>query len=93
MYRIDRQLPERSKLVFYFPNPDESESKFTTVELPFFENIVVSESKRARYVTYKPLSRHSDIYGYTGADSRKFSLEFSLKLPFLIDPYTSSVDT
>ena len=92
MYRIDRQLPERSKLVFYFPNPDESESKFTTVELPFFENIVVSESKRARYVTYKPLSRHSDIYGYTGADSRKFSLEFSLSIPHIMAEYPNYVN-
>jgi hypothetical protein len=92
MYRVDRQLPERSKLIFYFPNPDQSEGKFTSIELPFFENINLTENKAARYVTYKLLSRHSDLYGYTGADSRKFRLEFSISIPHLIAEYPNYIN-
>lgn len=92
MYRVDRRLPERSKLVFYFPNPDQAEGKFTSVELPFFENIQVEESKTARYVSYKLLSRHSDLYGYTGADSRKFMLDFSISIPHLMAEYPNYIN-
>ena len=92
MYKFDRRLPERSKLVFYFPNPTEGESKYTLVELPFFENITVDESKSARYVSYKLLSRHSDLYGYTGADSRKFRVSFSINLHHLLSEYPNYIN-
>ena len=92
MYKVDRRLPERSKLVFYFPNPTEGESKYTVVELPFFENITVDETKSARYVSYKLLSRHSDLYGYTGADSRKFRVSFSINLHHLMTEYPNYVN-
>ena len=36
-HRVDRALPERTKLMFYFPMPSEGDSYYT-VELPFFEN-------------------------------------------------------
>ena len=92
MYKVDRRLPERAKLVFYFPNPTEGESKYTVVELPFFENITVDETKSARYVSYKLLSRHSDLYGYTGADSRKFRVSFSINLHHLMTEYPNYVN-
>jgi hypothetical protein len=82
MTRINsRQLPQRSKLVFYFPN-----TKGKTpirVTLPFFENVTISESKAARYQDFRLLSRSSNLYGYLGADSRKLRLTFSMTLPHI----------
>jgi hypothetical protein len=81
-YNYNRQLPERSKVVFMFPSHREGESAIQVV-LPFFENIDIKEQKVARYSEFKLLSRSSNIYGYTGSDSRKFSLTFKMTLPHL----------
>ena len=73
---------DRSKLIFYFPNPEESD-RYTVVRLPFYENPKISESKRARYQDHKLISRSSNLYTYLGADSRRLSLTFNISLPHL----------
>ncbi len=80
----DRSLPERSKLVFEFPVPQKGGGKFA-VTVPFFENIKITESKRAKYVKYDLLSRSSQLYTYTGAESRKFSLDFVMSFPHMLE--------
>ena len=95
---IDRALPERSMLLFYFPKVADDNS-YHVVRLPFFENIKISEKKKARFKKYDLVSRSSNLYSYLGADSRQFSLDFNLTLPHLLDlhpdadKYTEYVDT
>lgn len=80
---VDRKLPERSNLVFYFQKPDSTQDYFK-VTLPFFENIDVKESKKARFQKYNLISRSSQLYSYQGADSRQLSLRFNMTLPHII---------
>lgn len=83
---IDRKLPQRSFLKFYFPLPESgANGRYYVVNLPFFENIEVRESKKARYQRYSLISRSSNLYTYMGADSRLFSLDFNITLPHLLD--------
>ena len=81
--QMDRRLPDRSKLMFYFPNVGGDD--YTVVELPFFENISINERKKARYKKYSLISRSSNLYSYLGADSRQFNLNFHLTLPHIIE--------
>ncbi len=81
---VNRGLPERSKLQFFFPNPIEAEEYFV-VTLPFFENPRISERKKARYQTYQTISRSSNLYSYLGADSRQFTVEFNMTLDHILD--------
>jgi len=81
---IDRALPERSKLQFFFPNPAEGEDYFV-VALPFFENPRITERKKARYQSYQTISRSSNMYSYLGADSRQISVEFNMTLDHILD--------
>ncbi len=83
---VDRQLPERSRLTFYFPQPKEGDSHYI-VRLPFFENVKLRESKRARYKKYSLISRSSDLYSYLGANSRAFDLTFNLSLPHILEEH------
>lgn len=83
---VDRQLDKRSKLAFFFPLKSEGKSHIKIV-LPFFENIRVTESKRARYAKYSPLARSSDLYTYLGANSRVLNLEFNITLPHIEDEH------
>jgi len=82
---IDRSLPERSKLLFYFPG--EMESNYYVVEFPFFENIKIKESKKAKYQKYSLISRSSNLYSYLGADSRKIKLSFTMTLPHILEEH------
>tara|TARA_R100000951_G_scaffold110789_1_gene109072 strand:+ start:832 stop:1749 length:918 start_codon:yes stop_codon:yes gene_type:complete len=85
----DRKLPERSKLLFQFPVPQEGGGKMT-VTLPFFENIKITENKRARYQKYDLISRSSQLYTYLGADSRKFTLDFTMSFPHILEEHGGS---
>lgn len=80
---VNRALPQRSMLKFYFPVPIEGSDRRYVIDLPFFENISVSESKRARYAKHSLLARSSDLYSYMGADSRKLKVDFNISLPHL----------
>ena len=81
-YIIDRRLEDRSFLSFNYSKGGEL---YKIVTLPFFEDVVVEEQKRARLHSYNLLSRSSDLYSYLGAESRKLSLSFSMTLPHIID--------
>ena len=82
----DRRLDDRSKLVFEFPQEKKGDAKFI-VTLPFFENIRITEKKRANYKKYNLLSRSSQLYTYLGSDSRKFSLEFHMSFPHILEEH------
>ncbi len=88
---VNRGLPERSKLQFFFPNPSEGEPNFV-VTLPFFENPRITERKKARYQTYKTVSRSSNLYSYLGADSREFNLQFNMTLNHIADSGAISLE-
>lgn len=83
---VDRALPERTKLMFYFPMPTTG-SDYYVVELPFFENVAIKESKKARYQKYSMISRSSNLYSYMGADSRILNLTFNISLPHLLEEH------
>lgn len=83
---VDRALPERSKLMFYFPVISEG-NDYYVIELPFFENVSIKESKRARYQKYSLISRSSNLYSYLGADSRQLNLSFNMTLPHLLEDH------
>ena len=83
---VDRKLPERTHLTFYFPEPSEG-NNYYVVRLPFFENVKIRESKKARYKKYSLVSRSSNLYSYLGADSRVFDLTFNLSLPHILEEH------
>ena len=83
---VDRALPERAKLMFYFPVPTEG-SDYYVIELPFFENVSIKESKKAKYQKYSLISRSSNLYSYLGADSKTLSLSFNMTLPHILDDH------
>ena len=89
---IDRKLPEKAFMRFYFPST-EGRLPSTIVTMPFFENPVIKESKRARYKKYSLISRSSNLYSYLGADSRKLNLTFSLSLPHLMEEYPQATQS
>ena len=78
---IDRALPERSKLKFYFPY---GEGDYISVIIPFFENPSIKENKKARYKKHSLISRSSNLYTYLGADSRMFDLSFNITTPHIL---------
>ena len=89
MNRIrERKLEDRSKLIFEFPKQDTGKY---IVTLPFFENIKVTEKKKANYKRYSLLSRPSQLYTYLGSDSRKFSLEFHMSFRHILEEYGTQV--
>lgn len=83
---VDRALPERAKLMFYFPVPTQG-SDFYVIEVPFFENVSIKESKKAKYQKYSTISRSSNLYSYLGADSRNLTLSFNMTLPHILDEH------
>lgn len=83
---VDRALPNRTKLMFYFPIPAKGADQYV-VALPFFENVVISEKKRARYQKYSLVSRSSNLYSYLGADSRQINLSFNITLPHILEEH------
>jgi hypothetical protein len=84
----DRKLEERSKLTFEFPSVGGGVD--TAVTMPFFENLSITESKRARYEKYDLLARSSQLYTYLGAESRKLNLTFNLNFPHILEQGTST---
>ena len=72
--------------MFYFPVPAKGADHYV-VELPFFENIQIKESKKARYQKYSLISRSSNLYSYLGAESRTLSLSFKMTMPHILDQH------
>jgi len=83
---VDRALPNRTKLMFYFLIPAKGAAYYVVV-LPFFENVVIREKKKARYQKYSLISRSSNLYSYLGADSRQIDLSFNITLPHILEEH------
>jgi hypothetical protein len=77
----ERKLEDRSFLKFHFPQGEGKTPVMFT--LPFYENILVTETKRANLVRYEPIGRPSDLKAYTGAGARRFRVRFTLTLPHI----------
>ena len=90
MHIMDRRLPERANLSFFFSNPIEGEPYFV-VRMPFFENPKITESKRAKYKKHSLLARSSNLYTYLGAESKKLDLTFSITLPHILEEHPDVV--
>jgi len=76
-----RQIENRSFLNFYFPQGGDSPP--AVFDLPFYENIHITESNQASIVRYKPVGRSGELYAHTGAKSRKLNIEFNITLPHI----------
>ena len=85
-YIVDRALPERSKLKFYFPKGG---TDYFVATIPLYENPTIRESKRARVKTHSLISRSSNLYTYHGADSRKFDITFNITFPHILEEHGS----
>ena len=83
---VDRKLPDRARLTFFFPVPTMG-NEYYVVNIPFFENVVIQEKKKARYQKYSLISRSSNLYSYLGADSRQLNLSFSMTLPHILEEH------
>jgi len=86
---IDRNLPKKTFLRFYFP--PEAEGNTTVVTMPFFENPQIKETKKARYKRYNLISRSSNLYSYLGAESRKLTVNFAFTLPHLLEEHSKEI--
>ena len=86
--RIDPHIEDRASLKFVFPTQDTDQVRI----LPFFENVTVKESKAAKLVKYNPIGRSSNSFGYTGANSRKLSINFNMTLPNIESVATKNLD-
>lgn len=81
--RYNQSLEERSYITIEFLD------NFRRV--PFFENLVINESKKANYVKYSPLGRSSPIYSYFGSDSRQLDLTFYMTFNHIADNFSKDL--
>lgn len=80
-----RDLEKKSMLIFEFPQ--EMGKSPLRVTLPFYENINITEKKKANYKKYNLLGRPSQLYTYTGSDSRKFSIDFHMSFGHILEEH------
>lgn len=85
----DRFLDKRSFLTFEFPRPEAGGGYPFRITLPFFENLRIRETKKANYHKYDLLSRPSQLFTYTGSQARKFTLDFHMTYPHILQEYGS----
>lgn len=52
--------------------------------LPFLGDVSISESRKANYVSYTPLSRNSSLPYYLGSESRYFKVTYEMSPNFLL---------
>ena len=83
MNRVDSLLGNarwKGKLTLnYYEGPDTPRTRV----IPFYENPTIVESQNPRYMNYAVVGRSSNLFGYLGADSRKFNLSFNINLPHI----------
>lgn len=84
--RVEPHLEGRARLLFQFHEG----SNTIRIGLPFFENVKISESKKAKLATYNPIGRSSSLFAYLGAEARRIKLDFNITVPHLAQRY---VDT
>ena len=87
----DTLLEHKSRLYIRFPDTNDPNNKAQQIVIPFYEDPIIKESKRARYASYSPIGRASNLYTYLGSDSREFDLTFGLTLPHLIQMHTNNI--
>jgi len=80
--KVDTRPQVENRLIFEFPSTEGG--PLISRVCPFFENPMISESQAANLVTYDVLGRAGNFFGYTGAKSRAYNLEFFLTLPNII---------
>lgn len=74
-----------SYLEFVFAQPD---SKTVNRKMYFLDNPNISESRKANYAKYIPISRNSAIPFYLGSESRVFKIDMKLSWQYLAsNPY------
>ena len=81
----DSLLDKKSFLQFEYADDMDPDGPPKIVRLPFYEDPEIRESKSARYASYKPVSRASELFAYLGSDARNFNLTFKLTLPHLVN--------
>jgi hypothetical protein len=83
MNRVDSLLGREDwvgKLTLnYYEGPGDPRTR----TIPFYENPTIVESQNPRYMNYAVVGRSSNLFGYLGADSRKFNLSFNINLPHI----------
>jgi hypothetical protein len=84
----NRALPERAYLTYHFNLNTNGDTYL--VKLPFYENAMISESQRSNVNRMSPIGRSSNIFTYTGSESRRLNIRFYITLPHL---YESIIDT
>jgi|TARA_A100000172_G_scaffold41301_3_gene25213 hypothetical protein len=85
-HKIDSELQDRSRLTFEFPDP-----AYGDRICPFFENPKITEKKSSNLVTYDVLGRTSNFFGYTGAKSKEYRVEFFITLPNVVHTATNTL--
>jgi len=76
---VDRQLENRSKLVFHFKNKSGPNDIVRT--LHFAENLDIREGIQTNYSEYTPLGSNGSVFTYLGSKSRSFDITFNITLP------------
>jgi len=76
----ERVLNSFLEFIFYETNKTYPTRRY----LPFLGDVVISESRKANYIDYTPISRNSSIPYYTGSESRIFKLSYEISPNFLI---------
>lgn len=74
-----RLLHERSHLLIEFPGGS------GRAYIPMLENAQVSESQKSNLASYNMLGRNSNLFAYTGSESRAINVTFKISLLHLID--------
>ena len=84
---VDRKLDERARLRFEFPQDG---AKLPQVRIcPFFENPTITEAHTANLIKFDVLGRPGTLFGYTGAKSRSFKVEFHMTLAHMVNMSTA----
>ena len=80
-----RNLGDRSKLRFMYPKIGDrgSITTGTTITLPFFENIDITESQKARLGKHDIIGRNGQMFTHMGAQSRSINLDFIMTFPHI----------
>lgn len=76
----ERLINSYLELKFYTDNS----SSFRRRYVPFLGDVTISESRKANYVNYNPLSRNSSIPYYLGSESRIFKVAYEMSPNFLL---------
>jgi len=59
--------------------------------LPFLGEVTITETRKANYINYNPISRNTQIPFYTGSESRVFKVVYELAPDFLRSSSVSSL--